>query len=502
MKKILQSTSLLFLLFFVFQSCQDMDDVAAPNNLSVQNFIWKGLNLYYLWQADVPNLADDRFENQSQLNVFLKGYPVPEDLFDALRVDKTIDRFSWIVPDYLVLEQELQGTSLNNGVDYGLSYKKGSTTELVGFVRYILPNSDASKKEIKRGDIFYAVNGSQLTISNYQSLLAGNNYTLNLANLTYDSNNNPIITPNGKTVALTKTTLDENPIFINKVIEKETHKIGYLMYNGFYSNYDTQLNDAFGVLKSQNITELVLDLRYNSGGSIQSATRLASMITGTFTGKVFAKQQWNAKINAYFESKNPETLNDNFVDKIGNTAINNLNLTKIYILTSKGTASASELIINGLAPYIEVVQIGDYTTGKNVGSITLYDSPTFTKTKRNPSHRYAMQPIVLRIVNSIGFGDYLKGLKPTYELKESINTLGILGNSEIKIINSKEELISNEPLLDMAFAKITGRSTTSRTNKSASGNEFIYFDDSKFMNSLQNQMYLEKIPEGLFKSLE
>ena len=149
----------------------------------------------------------------------MKGYPVPEDLFDALRVDKTIDRFSWIVPDYLVLEQELQGTSLNNGVDYGLSYKKGSTTELVGFVRYILPNSDASKKEIKRGDIFYAVNGSQLTISNYQSLLAGNNYTLNFANLTYDSNNNPIITPNGKTVALTKTTLDENPIFINKVIE-------------------------------------------------------------------------------------------------------------------------------------------------------------------------------------------------------------------------------------------------------------------------------------------
>jgi carboxyl-terminal processing protease len=503
MKKILQFTLLLFLLFFTFQSCQDMDDVAAPNNLSVQNFIWKGLNLYYLWQADVPNLADDRFENQGQLNAFLKGYPVPEDLFDALRVDKTIDRFSWIVPDYLVLEQELQGTSLNNGVDFGLTYKKGSTTELVGFVRYILPNSDASKKEIKRGDIFYAVNGSQLTINNYQSLLAGNNYTINFANLTYDSNNNPIITPNGKTVTLTKTTLDENPIFINKVIENGSHKIGYLMYNGFYSNYDTQLNDAFGVLKSQNITELILDLRYNSGGSIQSATRLASMITGAFTGKVFAKQQWNAKINTYFESKNPETLNDNFVDKIGNTAINNLNLTKIYILTSKGTASASELIINGLVPYMDVIQIGDYTTGKNVGSITLYDSPTFTKTKRNPSHRYAMQPIVLRIVNANGFGDYLKGLKPTYELKEYINTLGILGNSEIKMINSKEELISNEPLLDMAFAKITGRTTTTkRTNQSASGKDFIYFDDSKFMNALQNQMYLEKVPEGLFKSLE
>ena len=90
------------------------------------------------------------------------------------------------------------------------------------------------------------------------------------------------------------------------------------------------------------------------------------------------------KINAYFESKNPEALKDNFVDKIGNTAINSLNLTKIYILTSKSTASASELIINGLKPYIDVVQIGDYTTGKNVGSITLYDSPTFGKNKKKP----------------------------------------------------------------------------------------------------------------------
>ena len=212
MKKTLQSALLLFVVFFAFQSCQDMDDVAAPTNLDIQDFIWKGLNQYYLWQADVPNLADDRFENQTQLNAFLRGYPVPEDLFDALRVDKTIDRFSWIVPDYLVLEQELQGTSLNNGVDFRLSYKPGSTTELIGFVRYILPNSNAITKDIKRGYFFYGVNGTPLTTSNYQSLLAADNYTLNFA----DYNGTAFI-PNGKTVALTKTILDENPIFINKI---------------------------------------------------------------------------------------------------------------------------------------------------------------------------------------------------------------------------------------------------------------------------------------------
>ena len=71
----------------------------------------------------------------------------------------------------------------------------------------------------------------------------------------------------------------------------------------------------------------------------------------------------------------------------------------MYVLTTKSSASASELLINGLKPYIDVIQIGDVTTGKNVGSVTLYDSPNFGTQNRNPSHRYAMQPIVLKIVD-------------------------------------------------------------------------------------------------------
>ena len=258
------------------------------------------------------------------------------------------------------------------------------------------------------------------------------------------------------------------------------------MYNGFYANYDTDLNTAFGTLKSQGITDFVLDLRYNSGGSVQTATRLASMITGQFTGQIFAKQQWNAKIEAYFSANNPEALKNVFTDKIGTTPINSLNLAKIYILTTKSTASASELVINGLKPYIEVVQIGDVTTGKNVGSVTLYDSPTFGADNRNPNHRYAMQPIVLKIVNSVGFGDYFSGLVPTFQQKETISTFGVLGDSA-------------EPFLKTAIAKITG---TGKIGKPIPGIEFDYFKDAKSINGIQNQMYLEKAPEGLLKALE
>lgn len=490
MKTILKSLLLLFLLAFSLQSCEDQDDVAAPADLQINNFIWKGLNQYYLWQADVPNLADDRFSNQEALNSFLRGYSTPENLFQDLLnkpiskfpKGQAIDRFSWIVDDYTVLEQELQGTSKNDGMDFRLSYKPGSTTDLVGFVRYVLPNSDAANKSVKRGDLFTGVNGTQLTASNYQVLLGADSYTLNLA--TYDGTT---VTPNGKTVSLAKTTLDENPIFINKVITSGSHKIGYLMYNGFYANYDAQLNAAFAELKAQGITDFVLDLRYNGGGSIQTATRLASMITGQFKDKIFAKIKWNAKVNAYYESEDAESLNDRFVDKMDGAPINSLNLSKIYVITTGGTASASELVINGLVPYISVVKVGETTVGKNVGSITVYDSPTFGKTNRNPNHKYAMQPLVLKIVNAADFGEYTDGLKPTIEQKELIGNLGTLGDP-------------SEPLLNTAISNITG-STAKRVQE---GNEKALkpFTDSKAMNGVKNQMYLEKAPEGLLRALK
>jgi len=481
MKPTFKFALLLLLVAFSFQSCQDNDDTAAPINLEVQDFIWKGLNQYYLWQPEVPNLSDDRFASQNELNTFLQTYSTPEQLFDALRVDSSIDRFSWIVDDYLELEGALQGITKNSGIEFGLVYKPGSSTDIFGYVRYIIPGSDAATKDIQRGAIFYGINGTQLTVSNYQSLLANDSFTLNLADY-----NSGAITPNNKTVSLTKTVVSENPILINKVIVSGAHTIGYLMYNGFYADYDTKLNDAFGTLKSQGVTDLVLDLRYNGGGSVQTAARLASMITGQYTGKVFAKQQWNPKINSYFESNNPEALNNNFTDKIETTTINSLNLSKIYILTSKSTASASELVINGLKPYMTVVQIGDVTTGKNVGSITLYDSPTFGQENRNPNHRYAMQPIVLKIVNADGFGDYFNGLTPDYSLKENYGNMDVLGNS-------------TEPLLSTAIGKITG---TSKMLKQSPEKDFKYFKDAKSMSGLQNQMYLEKAPEGILKSLD
>jgi len=464
--KILMKSFLLLFLFALPLGCEDMDDNAVPNNLGVKDFVWKGMNLYYLWQGEVPDLDDDRFANQSELNAFLTDFENPESLFNALRIDTSIDRFSVIYSDYDVLEGVLSGNTLNNGMDFGLRYKSGSQTDLYGWVRYIIPNSDASTKPIERGDIFYAINGTPLTIDNYQTLLANETYTVNLAD--FDGGN---ITPNGQSVSLTKTALAENPILLSTVLQQGTHNIGYLMYNGFYSNYESQLNAVFGNFQTQNVTDLVLDLRYNSGGSVNTATKLASMITGQFTGQIFAKQQWNAKAQAYFEANNPGSLTNKFVG-----SLNSLNLNKVYILTSKSSASASELVINCLKPYIDVVQIGDITTGKNVGSITLYDSPTFGNQDVNPSHKYAMQPIVLKIVDKNGFGDYTSGIAPTTLLPENLANLGVLGSIE-------------EPLLSVAINQIIASGKRVPQLPSVIERDFT---DAKTINPLRSEMYLER----------
>lgn len=471
MKKLI--LSFFFISLFVgFYSCEDMDDSPISSSLQVNDFVWRGMNTYYLWQKEVPDLDDYRFSDRNQYKNFLENYSSPYTLFQHLRTNSTTDKFSVIYNDYSKLEGVLSGNTLNNGVDFGLKFVSGNSGPVYGWVRYILPNSDAASKDIHRGDVFYAINGIPLNDSNYSDLLYQDiTYTLNLADYNKDSNNNVTLTPNGKSVTLTKTNISENPILINKVLTQNGHNIAYLMYNGFYSGYDNQLNTVFGEFKSQNATDLVLDLRYNSGGSINSATKLASMITGQFSGQLFAKQQWNDKAQSYFEDNDSSSLENLFY---GN--LNSLNLGKVYILTSKSTASASELVINCLKPYIDVVQIGDKTTGKNVGSITLYDSPTFGKYNINPSHKYAMQPIVLKIVNKDGFGDYTSGITPSYSLPENLNFMGVLGQPD-------------EPLLEKAISQITGITTKkSHYDTSLSNPDFT---DSKHMNPLRTEMYLE-----------
>ena len=428
----------------------------------INDFIWKGLNQYYYWQSDVSNLSDSKATMESEYIALLNSQQDSKEFFeDLLHQD---DRFSWIEEDYEVLENQLSGTTASNGMKFQL-YVRDDGESIIGAVTYVLPDSDAFNKGIIRGDIFNSVNGNELNFNNYMSLLYGQQPSYSIELVDYDPDND-LITSRDISVTLNKEeNFQEVPVHKTSIIEHDSKKIGYVMYNKFLGTVDSdgdgevdrdfneELINLFVYLKSQNLDELVLDLRYNGGGSVNTCTYLASLITGQFTGTIFAKQIWNEKIMAFIEDRNSnddpsDDLNfDNYFTDLtpdGNP-LPSLGLNRLYVLTSNRTASSSELLINGLTPHINIIQIGIKTVGKNVGSITLYDYTDNDQQIKNPKHKYAMQPIVLKIANSENFADYNYGLEPDIEYREKASNLGIIGDK-------------TEPLLSLALDHISGSS--------------------------------------------
>lgn len=483
MKKIMNIKKLLFLFVaasLITISCTDQDDnlFSAPSDLEVQDFIWKGMNLWYFWQGEVTDLADSKDDNSGDYIAFLNSYPNPADLFDHLRHPD--DRFSVIVSDYDDLQASQQGNSDSNGVDISYIFLNSGSSEVIGYVRYIVPNSDADGKDIHRGDIVYGVNGQSLFFNsetdNNLNLLDPASYTFNLADLTVTDGVRSI-TPNGRNIDLTKTNITENPVLIASTIDVGPKKVGYLMYNQFIASFDAQLNGAFASFQAEGVTELVLDFRYNPGGFVSSAIALGSMVTGQFDGQLFTKFRYNDKIQPQLTDAQE---NRYFVNAISTgAAINSLGLTKVYVITTGSTASASELVINSLEPYIDVVQVGTTSRGKNEASVTLYDSPTWTfnNSQLNPNHKWAMQPLISRLENSVGFSNYTDGLTPDIVIAEDLTNLGVLGDE-------------TEPLLAAALTHIAaaGRPLNINNHKIV---PIDFITDSKLRTITADRMYID-----------
>ena len=409
----------------LFTSCFEDNDDNGASASEINDFVWKGMNAAYLYKQEISDLDNDRFNDSDEYASYLNNYNSPEDLFESLIYERdNIDKFSLIIDNYIELEQYLSGVSLSNGLNYGLVYLPNSNNEIFGFVRYVNNGSAADLANINRGDIFRSIDGVTLTVDNYSDLLSQEIYTVNFANyLDNDTEdiNDDTIELNGINIELQKAPLVKNPVHHYSTLDYSNGKIGYLMYNQFVSNYDDYLKTIFSEFKSNSIDELILDLRYNPGGSINSAIVLASLITGQFENEIFNTEQWNNDIQNYWINNNPEYLINRFT-----TFQSSLNLSKVFILTTRSSASASELIINCLEPYINVVQIGTTTYGKYQASITLYDSENFSNQNVNRSHSYALQPLVLKTLNVNGVTDYYNGINPDYECEERAFDLSLI----------------------------------------------------------------------------
>lgn len=447
----------------------------------INNFVWKAMNSWYNWQSEVNNLADTKSKDKNAYNKYLNEYSSPSKLFESLLYKKgEIDLYSWFIEDYVKQQQQFQGITESFGMRISL-VKVDETNKVVMYISYVSPKSPADLAGIKRGDLVNAINDQVITTENYRTVLKG-----------YSQNNTVKLTfveKDGKKAieskTITRAIVKDNPVYMTKTFNINGKKVGYLVYNSFRSSYNDELNTAFKTLKEKGIQELILDLRLNRGGSVSTCTYLASMICKEANTDVFAELKFNSKHSRengkYFFTDKLHVYNEKG-ERTGTENINRLSgLSKIYVLASNNTASASEMIINGLRPFIKVDIIGTKTAGKNVGSITLYDSPESQYTSQkgaNKSHKNAMQPIVFQIYNKLGESDYIKGFEPDTKVEEWKHWRNILPFGD-----------ENETLLKVALNKIKGVSARKQSSYLSNNSELIDYDIDN--NKFSKEMYIE-----------
>jgi C-terminal processing protease CtpA/Prc len=383
MKKLLIALSFIILI----ASCKkDMttitDNSGGVANTDVNTWIYQTMNYYYLWSSNMPKITSTNL-NDRPMNYF---YTILNDYGNT-------DRFSWIDSSSTNLTNQLNGINTVLGIKYSIFYVDNTQVNLAFVIAYVLKGSPAEKAGLKRGDIILKVDDQNITMGNYGSIMQ--NQTLKLGMGTYTAG---VFSANGIANTITKIELQTNPILKDTVIKWGGRKVGYMAYIQFLSSYDDSLRAVFGRFKNAGINELVIDLRYNGGGYVTSSDLLTDLIVKDLAGKVdkiMNKKVYNdtytAELNKTYGSS---AFNTNFKMEANNIST----LSRVFILTSNGTASASELVINNLKPFMDVILVGEHTYGKNVGSFTLTDSKN--------RWSYGLQPITFKIANSLNESNY------------------------------------------------------------------------------------------------
>lgn len=448
MKKTILLSFITLIIILLTSSCKNNSEVM--NKTDVNKWIYSNMNFYYFW--------NDKITKSPSYSL------TPDAFFNSLlyKYNKTTapdgDRFSWIESDFRELLENLSGVSSDEiGFDYialRTSSENVTPVQYYLLVTYPKKGTDAYAKGLKRGNIITKINDQNITSANASQLLGGTGTrTLTIAEWVLNSTTNTeeLKIINTLTVQM-QAKYAENPIYLDTIYNVNGKNVGYLVYHFFARDkgdethaYDKELMNK--LQKFQNVSELVLDLRYNSGGAVSTAIGLASaLVRDRTTDKIFGVGQYNPKLHSELLKfyKDDKFNIDYFVDKMMDSTVvvadvPKLNIQKLYVLTGRYTASASELIINGLKPYMDVVLVGDTTYGKNVGSITIYDED-YQKSK----NMWGLQPIIVKYFNSANQSDYTAGFLPDFPVDEL---------AELDLVDFGD---TSDPLLNKALTEIGG----------------------------------------------
>jgi len=395
-------------------SCNDDDDISGETS-KVNTFIHDVMTETYYWNDKMPDL-DPKKQSDS------KKY------FNNL-LYTSLDHWSFITDNYSELEASLAGVEKSMGFSYMPYLQKEGSENVIVYIEYVTPNSPADDAGLTRGMLIYKVNGTLLTTSNWYSLMALDQCTFTFGNINSTTKD---ITPMPPAISLASAKLNINPILLKDIFEINGNKVGYLIFNSFIEDYEDELKTVFADFKANNVNELVLDLRYNGGGTVSTAQLLASMIgPSTIANKTMIRNSYNDILTDYFNQQIAQSGKDDYFEMKFTSSENNLNLSRVFVLTSSGTASASEMIIYSLKSYMNVVQIGQETVGKYYGMFVF----------NNEELNWGVIPICFRSENATSSIDYTTGLMPDYEIKYDDYSHN-LGDTNELFLNTALSIIS------------------------------------------------------------
>jgi len=343
---------------------------------------------WYFWYKVSPSPSPD-------------GYISVDSYFNALLYQGTLPEFPKADEWSYMVSQEAYDRTYGDGrtLGYGVMV---TGLEVYGhpdwplYIRYVEPGSPAALAGLQRGDRIMAVNGKSasqiISDNNYADLSpvnTGDMVTIDIRNADGDSR-----------VQLTASIYDLDPVPNSRVFSTpDGRKMGYVQVKDMIDQALSPFDTVFGQFKAAGVQDVIIDLRYNGGGLISVADKIASFPNGAATnGKVFASLLYNDK-----RSGNNESFRfQNYANATG--------LSRVYVLTGPRTCSASEQVINGLRPYVTVVTIGDTTCGKPVGFLPQADGCGSV-----------VNAVNFETVNSQNAGRYFNGFDATCAVAEDFS---------------------------------------------------------------------------------
>ncbi|MGC9309047.1 MAG: S41 family peptidase, partial [Thermoplasmatota archaeon] len=360
MKKIHRCFLWFSFLSIFLQGCGERDDFMQHSELLSHNAVKELYTImydYYLWYDNLPSVP-------------LYYYNDPETLMEDV-VYTPVDRWSFVS----TVEEMKKYFETGAMIGYGVLFLTRDDDLWVG---YLYDDSPLKKMGVKRGWRLQNVDGQKVNSSNLGDVIGdGQSHTL-----TFLDEDTSL-----KSVTASPSEVNINTVVYSSIIDIDSTKAGYMVLESFIEPSIAEINSVFSSFVAEGIDELILDLRYNGGGLISVAEHLGNSIAAQKTsGNIFFKYIFNDK-----QSSSNEIIyfrNNDY----------NLGLNRLIVITTNNTASASELVINGLKPYIDVVLVGTTTHGKPVGMI------------QYEYEEHAFLPVVFETVNANDQGKFYDGI--------------------------------------------------------------------------------------------